>query len=932
MKKALFYHALFSVILTFILFVFAGCASKPAAEVEPDKDNIWDLLRQGDAKAKDYFISEVEVNAVDSDGRSPLHYAAERGDAGLAGFFISLGANPNVLDYERQSPLGISIDKSDTKTSEVFLKGKADIHLPILNDTSAAKLALAKGGPIFRSILTPSSVESVDSDGATILHLASRDGRFQAVSEVLAVIPLSANIINKTDNNKKNALDYALEKPESKNHIDIAEQLILKGAASDNRIYSYFAPAVRSGNYNLSRSEGLSPIHYAVMDNYYGLFMFLIERNIDVNIKSSSGSTPLHEAARTGNINFMRMLIERGANVNSADAKGNTPLHMVIPANVHREAVAFLLQSGANPNLRDEHGDTPLHIMIIVNRPVEVIQTLLGGGSDVHIRNMDGKTPLYIAIQEKRTTLIPHLLSYGSEIFAADNSGVTPFTIALSDHGEIFPMIVTPETVNQRDTAGNTMLHSAVRYRGSQRHIGIILDQRSLVDARNRVGDTALHIAVRMNQRENGEFLISRGASIFTLNSAGESPLYLALTSSGGIRMWMLNSTTIVAKDGLGNNILHYAAQWKLDNVIPVIIQRGVPVEEANATGETPLFMAVKSDSPSTITALLKSNANLNARDKQGNSPLHTAVRWNSKQAASALISSGIDINAYSMNGGAALHDAVLFGMSDIEDLLLKEGANLEVRNVDGNTPFMEAVRAGLTSSIEKLAAKGADTSARNNNGDTPLHFAVAAGKYDSINTLLRLGASIHARNTSDRTPFQNSIHISPKMVFTLLTKNRINIPDDMGSSALHIALQEKASSEIIKTIIGRGVRVNAIDRNGQTPLRMAVDMNLLEAVKILADAGADPFIAASDNRTTADIAFTKGEECIKAIFSGSAINTKDSSANTILHFAARYGNPQIIRTLLDLGANKSLRNIASESPVDIAVRWNRSDNADVLR
>jgi len=945
MKKSLFFHALSGVFFS-ILFVFTSCISVPApeaeaeievnAEAEPEvvvvKDNIWDLLKRGDSKAKDHFLGEIEVNAYDSDGKTPLHYAVERGDSQLASFFINLGANPNAIDHRRMSPLGISIDRNDSRTTEVLLAGKADIHLPILQNTTAAKQALAKGGSVFKSILTPVSVESVDSDGATVLHLASKDGKVQAVNDILAVSS-SSSIINKTDKNKKNALDYALEKPESKDHIDIAEELILKGAVSGNPIFSFFAPAVRSANYNMVRNEGLAPIHYAVMNNYTGLTAFLFEKNIDINIKSSSGSTPLHEAARIGNIDLMKMIIECGANVNSTDANGNTPLHMGIPENVHKDAINLLLENGANPNLRDEHGETPLHIVIILNRSADVVQTLLGGAADVHIRNMDGKTPLFIAIQEKRTALIPHLLSYGSEVFAADNSGVTPFALSLSgDNLDIFPLIVTAETVNQRDTAGNTMLHTTVRLRGSSRHIGFILDQRALVDSRNRVGDTALHIAVRLNQRENGEFLISRGASIFILNSTGESPIYLALSLSNGMRLWMLNPTTIIAKDGLGNNILHYAAQWKLDNAIPVIIQRGLSVEEANATGETPLFMAVKANSPSTIYALISNNANFNARDKQGNSLLHTAVRWNAKESASYLISAGIDINAYSMNGSTALHDAVLFGMTDIEDMLLNNGANFEVRNIDGNTPFMEAVRTGMSASIEKLTMKGADTSTRNNNGDTPLHIAVAALNYDTINLLLRMGASIHARNTSNRTPFQNSIHISEYMVSTLLTSNRINVPDDMGNSALHIALQEKASVGIIRVIINRGIRVNAVDRNGQTPLRLAVDMNLLEVVKLLAEAGADPFITASDNKSSAEIAFSKGEDCLRAIFSGKAINAKDSSSNTILHLAARYGDPQIINTLLELGANKTLRNISSEAPVDVAVKWKRTENADLLR
>jgi ankyrin repeat protein len=919
MKKALFLTVL-------ILIVLVGCTSSPKGT------DIWSLLARGDSRVMDFFKGEFDVNERDHDGRTPLHYASEREDPQLASFFISLGANPNALDNAGRSPLGISVARSDVKTVEVLVNGKADIHLPLANNTTAARIALTKNGDILKAIIKPVSVETVDADGRTILHLASIEGKVQAVYNVLEILPSTGVSVDKYDRLQKKALDYALARPDSRNHIEIAEQLILSGATSDDPIYYYFAPAVRTANYNIRRGDGFAPIHYAVRDNYQGLIEFLFDKRININLKSTSGSTPLHEAARAGNVSLMKTLIERGADVNAIDAKGNSPLHIGIPAAVHNDAVTLLLEKGANPNLRDEYGDTPLHIVIILNRPLNLVQTLLSHGTDVHIRNIQGKTPLYIAVQEKRTDLIPVLLSYGSEVFASDNAGVTPFSLGLRNNGEIFDMLVTAETVNQRDSMGNTMLHAAVRNRGLPRHIGKILDQKAIVDARNRDGDTALHIAVRMNQRENGEFLISRGASIFAVNAASESPLYLALTSANGIRQWMLNSTTIIAKDGIGNNMLHYAAQWNLSNAIPVIIQKGVSVEEANATGETPIFMATKTNSPSTIKTLLDNNANLNVTDNQGNTLLHAAVRWNAANAAALLIGSGIDINAHTLNGETALHNAVILGMGDIETLLIKEGANLEERDIDGNTPFMEAVRAVALSSIEKLAKNGADTNTRNIRGDTPLHIAVATERYEVVNLLLRMGASIHARNTRNRTPFQNAIIISPRMVSALLTKERVNIPDDLGKSALHIALQEKASNEILRVIISQGARVNAIDYNGQTPLRLAVDLGLLESAKILADAGSDPFLAAVDNKSPSDIAFAKGETYIRALFSGRAINARDNSSNTILHHAARFGTPEMILTLLELGANKTLKNISAEVPMDIAVKWNRSDNAVLLR
>jgi hypothetical protein len=39
-----------------------------------------------------------------------------------------------------------------------------------------------------------------------------------------------------------------------------------------------------------------------------------------------------------------------------------------------------------------------------------------------------------------------------------------------------------------------------------------------------------------------------------------------------------------------------------------------------------------------------------------------------------------------------------------------------------------------------------------------------------------------------------------------------------------------------------------------------------------------------------------------------------------------------MIAILLELGANKNIRNIAAESPADIALRWNHAEAAAMLR
>ncbi|GHV88520.1 hypothetical protein AGMMS50267_08830 [Spirochaetia bacterium] len=921
-----------------VITLFMGGAGQmvqaaPRAETAPagvsEADEVWALLEQGESGvARDLFRGKADVNLRDSRGRTPLHMAAERGESELASFFISLGAEVDAGDNLGRTPLGISTEKRDSLTARVLVSGGAYIHQILAGGSTPALTAIKDPqGEFLTALLTPASLQAVDVDGRTILHLAADMGE---VADIKTIITAGASL-NKRDYAGKTPLDLAFSHTASVNYPKSVEALILAGGQSDDPIFAYFAPAVRSYNYNIRSSDGMAPLHYAAKEGHGGYITYLLDKMADINVKNASGTTPLHEAARAGHIGIMRTLIARGANINSQDAKGNSLLHTAIPPAVHREALSLLLSNGANPNLRDEHGDSPLHTVITLNRNADIIAALLEGGADVSIHNISGKTPLYVAVQENRAVYIPLLLRSKSDIFAADNDGMTPFELALRDELTCLTFLITEESVQQYDSGGNTALHVAVKNGAAGEIVGLILDKRALVNARNKDGDTSLHTAVHLNQRESGELLLSRGADIFAPNGKRESPIYLTFHSPGGVREWMLTPVTMEIRDGMGNSVLHYAAQWRLDAYISLLVQKGSNPDAANATGETPLFLAVKINSPGTIRALLQAGSTLSWRDSLGNTALHAAVRWNAPRAAEALITANIDLNVHALNGKTPLHDAVRMGIIDVENVLVRAGVNLEVRDNEGNTPFMEAVITGNPRVVERLANLGADPTVRNGRGDTPLHIAVATERSDLVTMLLSRGASIHAKNAMGRTPFQLSLSTSPRMVSTLLTKDRILSSDDDGQAPLHIAVLNEAPLNVIRVILDQGGRAQAVDAAGRTPLRMAVDKNNWEAAKLFADSGSDPFSTAGDGKTPASIAIASGIDAVKAIFSGRAIASKDVGGNTILHYAAQTGSRELIALLLDLGANKNSRNITAESPADMARRWNRPDLAALL-
>jgi len=929
--------------LVFTVFVLAACGTtstkRPAAD--PADPPIFVLIDKGKTQeAKALVLDEASSNVRDSRGRTPLHAAAQTNNAELVRFLLAMGAEPDLLNDEETSPLGISARLSNPEITRLLAGAGADIHRPLsaVNPDTPALLGVRQGGGLLDALLHPKALSSKDSDGLTLLHLASRAGKADAVALIIA----AQAPINERDNNGKTALDYAFDHDlagsGSTGYAEAAEKLVLAGGSSSDPFYTYFAPAARTANYNIRITDGYTALHYAAYRGYPGYIDFIAGKNANLNIKNNSGAAPLHEAYREGRLEIVEQLISLGADVNEQDAKGNTPLHLAAPVDQHEQAIDLLLANEAKLNLRDEHGETPLHVIIALGRSPEIVSKLLENDADIAIRNIEGKTPLYLAVENKRADLIPMLLERGSDIFAADNNNGsnTPLERAVLDNNPaVLDVIITPNTTRQSDSAGNTPLHVAVRNKGDIGMVELILNRQGEVNARNKEGNTALHLANMVDHEAAGTLLISRGGDIFGPNSKGESPLYLAFTSPGPVREWMLIPTTLDAKDGLENTALHYAAQWKLAAHIPLLVRKGSKLEAPNAMKETPLFMAARANSPQTIQALLAAGASINARDAQGNSPLHIAIRWDAKNSIDPLISAGNSINAQNLAGKSPLHEAVRLGLTDSEIALLERKANIEIRDIQGNTPLIEAIQSNLPKagkSVERLAYAGADTVTRNNTGDTPLHIAVSLQRMELVILLLNYGVPIHARNSQGITPFQIALSISPTMVSTLLTKDRVVMSDDHGLSPLHIALKQQATMEILKTILDRGSRVSAVDSEGRTPLRLALDLNALEGAKMLADAGSDVFAPAADGKTPTTAALGYGEKAVRALFSGNSVNARDSTGNTVLHYAAQAGNPDLITVLLELGANKATRNIASESPADIAQRWKHERAAALLQ
>src|SRR5574344_2135896 len=404
----------------------------------------------------------------------------------------------------------------------------------------------------------------------------------------------------------------------------------------------------------------------------------------------------------------------------------------------------------------------------------------------------------------------------------------------------------------------------------------------------------------------------------------------LALTNGGEVQDWVLGSSVISGDDGNGNTPLHYAAEWKLDDAVQYLIHKGADVNKKNANGETPLFNAVKADSPTTVKLLVAKGANPDTRDLRGNTPLHYAVRWNALHAATQLLTDGCAIDSKNASGKTALSDAARSGAKAMVTLLLSKGAFINASDATGKTVLTDAVQSEYADMVQLLLSNGASVNIQDMYGRNSYHEAADIGDTKIIKLLLSAGGNPLSRDSFGKTPFSLAITKGTAVIQAVLGDN-MTLVDSDGNNPLHAAVASRASADIMQFLINKGYPIDQRNGQGLSPLEYAIIQNQHILAKILLKNNADPFITDNSGECAVTNAFKQGNEDILTDMVKTAGIRTDLQGDTMLHYAARTADAATVKTLLDLGLDRSRRNTAGETPYDIAKRWKRMDIAQLL-
>jgi len=465
---------------------------------------------------------------------------------------------------------------------------------------------------------------------------------------------------------------------------------------------------------------------------------------------------------------------------------------------------------------------------------------------------------------------------------------------------------------------------------------------------------------------------IQAGADVNRVQPDGTSPLIWAIdrTEYEIAEALIAKKADVNAKNEFGVTPLTLAARLSNARLVKMMLDAGAKVDSANPDGETALMMAISGGDVSIVQMLVNAGANVNTIEEfHRQTPLMYAAasNRNAAQMVKLLLSKGADVKPRAL-------------YSDWPSQVTSE-PRTQYRPVGGLNALLYAARSGCYECVQDLIAAGADMNLPTPEGVTPLMIALDNEHNDVAKLLMDKGADLNVWDWWGRTALWIAVDrkASPGGGggFSGFAAGGGGGRGGGGrggrggpAPAAAPAGPTVSSMDIINAQLNAGVdpnpemnfhRPNAPSRGrfgdnqistGTTPLFRAVQNNDVEVIQALLAKGADPNIntmgytafllaagagpaarggagggnaAGQVNMQILDL-MTQHSADVNAKVTGTqtySFNVSRAPSNnegtSALHEAARVARTDLVKYLLDHGANPDLLDSDGKRPIDVA-------------
>lgn len=213
--------------------------------------------------------------------------------------------------------------------------------------------------------------------------------------------------------------------------------------------------------------------------------------------------------------------------------------------------------------------------------------------------------------------------------------------------------------------------------------------------------------------------------------------------------------------------------------------------------------------------------------------------------------------------------------------------------------------------------------------GWTILHYVVAHQQKEILKELLEYTTDVDIADEKGLTPLHLAVLKNNVEAIKLLSKKSSLIKKDkQGKSALDYAIQLDRSATVVKLLMNKKLIHTQSDKTGWTLLHKMANEGHLEAVKALIELGANIETTDYHGKIPLHLAAGRGHVyLLDLLINPQTINAEDNDGWTALHWAISNThsasdlgkNIEVIRYLVQKGANTDARDENDKSPIDFA-------------
>ncbi|MFC1761161.1 ankyrin repeat domain-containing protein [Planctomycetota bacterium] len=557
-----------------------------------------------------------------------------------------------------------------------------------------------------------------------------------------------------------------------------------------------------------------------------------------------------------------------------------TEMDMVPP---HRAAgggdiadVEQWLAQGGDVNVKSPAGETLLRRALLGGR-LDIIQLLQKHGADIDAEIQNDPSLIRQGATNGSPLVADYLISRGAD---------TSHVYVAAYLGKLDRVKAYIESGSQQVSATDkyNILRGAITG-GHADIIEYILDHGAVIKRYD-----LLFIAVRANRKQILELLIAKGAD--PNPGGGWSPLHITLYRYPRLEMakvLLSHGADPYKEKGKGAwNPMHYAIDMAKKDMVKLFLDHS-----HNKDLLSYAYYALKWGHKD-VLPLFEPYVEI--------SPIHLSCFYGKLDEVKSYLENGNDIEAQGPEGLSLLQCAVLGSQMEIVDYLIAQGCNVNSKASDGGTALH---CTGNKEMIQKLITAGALIEAKNNDDCTPFFYSTKGPDFGAAQVLLKHGADINIQRKSD------------------------------GATALHEAASRSPYRRMksMAWLIAQGADVNRRNKEGSTPLGVAMNRDRLDAVKYLLEHGADINCRDEDGMTPLlDAVLRHRLDGVQYLLEhGADVNCQDEHGRTPLRYAARWGHKESAGMLLEKDADITVQDSGGRTAMGLAKEHGYTETVELL-